>query len=227
MLSDHGLHTIVGASGRGVRARPPGGRRVVAIAAIALAVGACDETPNTPVAAGALTELEADGIIYGMDDYLEADGIRSGRILADSAYVYNDSSVVQLFSMEMTLYHEDGSDRAHVTALRGTLHERSGMMVARGDVVVDIANSPERLETSELHYDPSAERIWSDSTTTRILPDGRTTTGTCFRSTLELENIEICNIRGAADVSQPGRPRGGGGEGPGGRPDGGGGGPGG
>ncbi|MGD2070028.1 MAG: LPS export ABC transporter periplasmic protein LptC [Gemmatimonadota bacterium] len=223
MLSHNHLHATREARFSGTCARLRGACATVATGAFALGLGACDETPNTPVAAGALTELEADGIIYEMDDYLEADGIRSGRILADSAYVYNDSSVVQLFTMEMTLYHEDGSDRAHVTARRGTLHERSGEMVARGDVVVDIANSPERLETSELHYDPSGERIWSDSTTTRVLPDGRTTTGTCFRSTLELENIEICDIRGAADVSQPGRQGGGGRESPGG----GGGGPGG
>ena len=180
-----------------------GALRTAWCALLLVAVGACGDAPSTPVADGALAEVDADGIIYEMDDYMEAEGIRSGRIRADSAYVYNDSSVVQLYGMEMTLYHEDGRDRAEVTAERGTLHQRTEKMVARGDVVVQMAGTPERLETPELHYDPSSNRIWSDSATTRILPDGRTSTGTCFRSTLELTDVTICNPRGAVGAPPP------------------------
>ena len=191
---------------------------VVALASLA----ACADEPSTPVAAGGLAELEADAVIYEMDNYVEADGVRSARILADSAYAFNDSSVVKLWSVDMNVYHEDGRDRAHVTAERGTLDNRTEKFVARGNVVVQMADSPERIETPELHYDPQGGKVWSDSTTVRVLPDGRTTRGSCFESTLTLENVEVCDIRGAAPVPRStrdtigGRPGGAGAGGPGG-----------
>jgi LPS export ABC transporter protein LptC len=171
--------------------------RVLVMGGLIVVVVGCEEAPNTTVADDALTELEADAVIYEMDDYLEKDGIRSGRVQADSAYLFNDSSVVKLWTLDMTLYHEDGSERARVTSERGTMNDRTEKMVARGNVVVQMANSPERIESPELHYDPTRNRIWSDSATVRILPDGRTTRGTCFESDLELRNVRVCNPRGA------------------------------
>lgn len=173
------------------------GSRGLAAGVTVLFVAACGEPPHTPVADEALTEIEADGVIYGMDDYLEDEGVRSGRIRADSAYVYNDSSVVHLWDLDMTVYHQDGSERARVTAERGTLNERTDRMVARGNVVVQMAGTPERIESVELHYDPSGNRIWSDSATVRVMPDGGVTRGTCFQSDLELRNVNVCNPRGA------------------------------
>lgn len=207
MLSDNHMERLAqrGAEGGSVLGRAPW----PALAAlVALAAGACGDAPNTPVAAGDLAEIDADAVIYGMDDHLETDGIRSGRIQADSAYAFNDSSIVHLFGMNMKLFYEDGRDRAEVTALRGAMNQRTEEMVARGDVVVQMANSPERIETPELHYDPAGNRIWSDSATVRVLPDGRTSRGTCFRATLELEDVNICNPRGAVGVpsGQQGRP---------------------
>lgn len=198
MLRDMGINVF-----RSCRPRRLGALAAVAAAAVLVA---CDETPNTTIAAEALTELEADGVIYGMDDYMETEGIRSGRIKADSAHVFNDSSVIHLWNLDMVLYHEDGRERATITAERGTLHQRSNKMVARGDVVAQMAASPERIESPELHYDPSRDQIWSDSTTVRVLPTGQTTRGSCFRSDLELRNWTICDVRGAA-----GAPGGGGG----------------
>ena len=74
----------------------------LSVAGVVVAAGCGDEL-NTPVVADALTELEADGVFYEMDVFMERQGIRSGRIFADSAYTFYDSSVVHLWRMEMIL----------------------------------------------------------------------------------------------------------------------------
>lgn len=163
--------------------------------------GACEEPTATPVAEDALREMQADAVMYGMQDYLTTEGVRSGLIEADTAYVYNDSSVVKMWGLDMTLFEEDGSQRARVTAERGTLHRRSEQMLAQGDVVLVVDQGRRRVESPELHYDPTNERIWSDSNSVYI-ENGRTTGGTCFRSDLDFQNLTVCNIRGNADFGR-------------------------
>lgn len=171
----------------------------------------CQAPTDTPLADEELMNLDADGVMYGMEDYITSNGIRSAVIRADTTYQFNDSSVVHMWGVDMTLYHDDGRERAHVTALRGRLHDRTQEMTAMGDVVLTIldAEGDQRVLSPELTYNPNREEIFSDSASVWIR-GGRSTSGTCFRSDLSFENITVCDIRGSADVG-PGQGRGGGG----------------
>lgn len=172
-------------------------------------VGGCEGPTETRLADENLVSIEADQVIYGMEDYLTTDGIRNGVIRADTAYVFNDSSEIRMWDVEMTLFHDDGRERARVTSERGTLHRDTEEMVAYGNVVLVMNEGAQRVESPELHYDPDRNRIWSD-TTSSFIRDGRVTRGSCFRSDLEFTNYTICNIRGAAEIGREG----GGGGGP-------------
>ena len=170
----------------------------------------CQEPTEAPLVDESLVNLQADAVLYEMEDHLTTDGVRSGLIQADTAHVFNDSSKVHMWGVEMTLFYADGSERARVTSLRGVLDQRTQSMIARGNVVLTLEEGRRQVESPELHYDPDTERIWSDSNSV-YTNEGRVTRGTCFRSNLEFTNLRVCNIRGAAEIN-PGVGRGGGGD---------------
>ncbi len=166
--------------------------------ACAAALTACQQPLNTPVADSTLQEMEADNVIFGMTSYLSSTGVREGRVQADTAYMFADSSVVQLRQMEITFYDEEGREVATVTGLRGRWSPESDEWVARGDVELFVHTDSSQLESQEIHYDPNRDRIWSDSATVQTMPDGTVTRGTSFQSDLDFNNVRIENIRGGA-----------------------------
>ena len=167
---------------------------------LVLVLAACGDGPPTPVAGEDLLEMQADMVSYDMVTYFtNAEGIRTGKIEADSAFFFQDSTVVHMRGVDMTVYAETGEVRATVTAHRGRYEERYQKMHALGDVVLVMPADSRRLESEELHYDPLTERIWSDSASTYRY-QGQVTMGTCFRSDMSFQNYEVCNIRGSADI---------------------------
>jgi LPS export ABC transporter protein LptC len=168
----------------------------VVLLATVLGAG-CDESEQTPVAAPELQAIGADNVYYGMTSFLTSEGVREGRVRADTAYAFADSSQVLMKGMELVLYEDDGRARATVTADEGELDEDTERMVARGNVVLVVHQDGRKIETAELHYDPNRDRIWSDSATVQTLPGGQVTRGTAFESDLEFRNIRIANPRGS------------------------------
>lgn len=171
---------------------------VAALLALVAGTGGCEPAVDAPRADEGLVSITADAVLFDMEDYLTEDGVRSGVIRADTAYVYNDSSQIRMWGVEMTLFHDDGRERAHVTSERGILHQATERMEARGNVVLVMDGGVQRVESPELYYDPRANRIWSDSNSVLTRENGRVTRGTCFRSDLEFRDFTVCDIRGAA-----------------------------
>ncbi len=181
-------------------------RRLAAAVAAGALLGtlACGEPATTAVADESLQDLTADLVLYDMSTYVTSKGVRQAQIQADSAYSYQDSAVVHLMGVDMTIYGERGETRATVTARKGRIDQKSQMLTAQGDVVLRIPDQDRIIQGPELNYDPNGDRIWSDSTTT-MREGSRTTTGTCFRSDLQFKNFTVCNIRGAAGaIATPG-----------------------
>lgn len=170
---------------------------VVACALVAVAA-ACDDPTNTDIAATELTEIDADNVIYGMTSFMTASGVREGRVKADTAFLFSDSAKVFLRGMELIFYQENGQPRATVTAIRGTMDTNTDAMFAQGDVVLVVHADGRIIKTSELHYDPQRDRIWSDSATTQIMADGTVTSGSSFESDMDFRNIFIRDIRGGS-----------------------------
>jgi len=181
-------------------------------AAVLVAVAACESPPDTPVAAENLMAVGADALVFGMENYLTTDGVRTGVVRADSAYQFNDSSVNHLFGVDMTLFNDQGEPRAHLTSETGVLQQRSEQMVARGNVVLTVQEQGVIVETSELHYDPQGERIWSDSVST-LRRRGQTQRGTCCQSDLQYPNVSVCQPVGDI-IGREGMGGGSGGAGP-------------
>ena len=172
-------------------------RRLLFTAALGL-VAACDPALNTPVATAELLEMEADNVIFGMVSFLTSQGVREGRIEADTAYMFADSATAHLRQMSIVFYDVDGRERATVAGTSGVWNWDTDQMVARGDVVLTVHGDESRIESAEIHYDPVRDRIWSDSATVQTLEDGAVTSGSSFESDMSFENILIRDPRGGA-----------------------------
>ena len=164
---------------------------------VSFGVAACDGPTETAVASGELQGVEADIVVFGMTSFLSAAGVREGRVVADTAYIFNDSTVQKLRGMEVVFYGEDGRERATVRSRSGELDPSTDRMVARGNVVLIVHEDRRRIETAELHYDPARDRLWSDSATVQTLADGSVSRGSSFQSDLSFQNVRIENPRGA------------------------------
>jgi LPS export ABC transporter protein LptC len=169
-----------------------------AVLVVALVASACGSDLDTPVATEELQSMEADFVAYGMVTYVTANGLREGRIEADTAYIYENESTAVLRQMKLIFYDEVGNERATVTGLEGDWNQETNRMVARGDVVLFIHTDSSTIESPEIFYEPEIDRIWSDSATVRTMQDGSVQSGTAFESDMSFENLRIENMRGGA-----------------------------
>lgn len=173
------------------------GRRLVFPVLLVSALGACQEAEVPVVVDEFMEGLEAP-VVFGMVSYITTNGVREGRVQADTAFTSPESSRVDLRDMTVTFFDEQGRDRATVRGRTGEWNQDTDQMVARGDVELFVHTDSSTLRSQEIHYDPNIDRIWSDSATTRILKNGTETRGSAFESDIEFTNVRILNVRGDA-----------------------------
>jgi LPS export ABC transporter protein LptC len=176
--------------GRGFFRRRRSGRSILVLLAVVGVLSACTEEFATPVGSPALLDTGADAVFIGLEHFITLDGVREGKLFADTALLYNDSSLYVLTNPILVLFTETGVQRARVTAQRGRMKTTSQEMVAQGNVILDITEGNKRVESAELHYDPNGDRIWSDSLTT-MYEAGTTIRGIGFRSDLEFRQVRV------------------------------------
>jgi len=174
-------------------------RRGIALTvSLVIAVAGCERDLSTPVADEDLQTMEADYVAYGMTSFITANGVREGRVEADTAFVFEETSSANLHQMRIVFYDEMGREQATVRGIAGEWNRETDRMVARGDVVLLVHADSSTLESPEIFYDPALDRVWSDSATVRTLKDGTVTSGTAFESDMSFENIRIENMRGGS-----------------------------
>jgi LPS export ABC transporter protein LptC len=154
-------------------------------------LGACGGS-TTPSDVADASQLPADQVVFGVDHNMTLEGIRTGVLLSDTAYLYESGSRMDLMGVELRFFADNGLETGVLTSETGEYDTRSGAFVARGNVVL-ITQGPQgerRLETEELHYDVEADRLWSDVAFV-LHEDGGTTTGKSFRSDSEFRNWTV------------------------------------
>ena len=162
-----------------------------------LAVAACQTQEDTVVATEFMQGIDAP-VVFGMVSYITVNGIREGRVEADTAFTYADSAKVDLRGMTVTFYDDAGRDRATVRGRTGEWNQETDRMVARGDVELFVHVDSSTIQSAEIYYDPQSDRIWSDSATVRTLANGTVTRGSAFESDIEFTDVRIRNVRGDA-----------------------------
>ena len=163
---------------------------LLAAAGTILGGAACTDENSTPVASPPLLETGADMVMHGLEHTITLEGVKEGELFADSAFFYRDSSVYYLVDPSLVLFTETGVQRARVTSERGRFNPRTREMLAQGGVVLMITDGNKRVESEELNYNPTGDRIWSDSATTMIEP-GRVSEGLGFESDLNFRRTVV------------------------------------
>lgn len=175
----------------------------VLAACVLAGVAACADETQAPVVDEAYADIDYI-IMEEMENVLTVEGVRSGLVISDSSYVYDDSASAQLFGVRMTLYTQQGIERSRLTADRGWLNERTDELTAIGNVILEIPADGRRIETAELHYDPVRDEISSDSSTIQVLNGSRTRATCGFDSDLEFRNFRLCGPIGDIPNRGPG-----------------------
>ena len=164
------------------------GMRVLTGLLACLALAACETEVDPPVAADDIA-MGADQVMYGVEHYVTGNGIVRGKLESDTAFMYEDSALVRVRPVNLTLYDDEGAIAGEVTARTGVLNTRTQVMVATGNVVVE-ENGGDRIETEELHFDPNRDRVWSVVATT-IHRQGTVLRGTGFTSNTQLTDTRL------------------------------------
>jgi LPS export ABC transporter protein LptC len=156
----------------------------------------CQAETTTPAAS--IAELPADQIVYGLRHTMTQEGIRKAFLRGDSAYVRDEGRRFDLNGVNLEFFDEAGRRGGDLTSLTGEYVTTSGVFIARGSVVL-ITQGPRgtrRLETEELHYDPTADRIWSPVPFV-MREAGETSRGQSFNSDSEFRNFTIQGAQGS------------------------------
>jgi LPS export ABC transporter protein LptC len=162
--------------------------------ALALALAGCDRQAAAPVADAGFKTLNADQVIVGFEQYVSEGGLNKAIMKGDTAYVYEDSSLAKVRKVDLVLYDEAGKVSARLTSKAGRLNTFTQGMVSTGNVVLITEKDGRRIETEELHYDPTTHRIWSDVHTTQR-HQGGVLSGTGFEADDKFYNVRITGAR--------------------------------
>jgi LPS export ABC transporter protein LptC len=140
---------------------------------------------------------DADAVMMGgQHTFTNPDGIRSSVLRFDTLYSWNDSVDSEIRGVDLTVFNLDGSERARVTALGGTVDPLFQGFTAHGNVVVIIPSEGRRVETEELQFDPEGEQIRSETCFVMTAPGAAPVRGSSFVSDLEFRNFHVENTGG-------------------------------
>jgi len=158
-----------------------------------LLLAACEPQAETPVVSEDIAN-GADQVMFGVEHFVTGNGVVRGKLVSDTAFMYEDSALVRVRPVNLTLFDDDGNVAGEVMARTGVLNTRTQTMVASGSVVVEETGG-DRIETEELHFDPNRDRVWSVVATT-IHRDGSVLRGTGFTSNTQLTDTRLDAPRG-------------------------------
>jgi LPS export ABC transporter protein LptC len=162
---------------------------------LAASSAACGGSPQEPASNGDFFELPADQVMTDVTFLPTNGGIATALLRSDSVYMAKDSARYDLVGVDLQIFDETGQLSATLTSTTGEYSTNDQAMVARGNVVLITVEEQRRIETEELHYDPSSRRIWSDLSTVMHTRDGPIR-GTAFTADDGFVNVNITGYRG-------------------------------
>lgn len=160
---------------------------------LSMGISACGEDRASTGDAPSVFVNGADQVMFGVEHYMTLDGIRRGKLVADTAYTFEDASVVDFRHLRVEFFDEAGMDNGTLTSKTGKYDPESGDMTVYGDVVLDglmKGNSPARLETDSLVFEAASNELRTDASWTLTHGDGTVERGVGLVTDPALENIE-------------------------------------
>ena len=177
----------------------------VALLATAAVLAACTDGQPPPVATTASGADSADQVLFGVRSALTGGVVRRGELFSDTVFMFDQSTRMELVGVRANFFTDAGALDGTLTSREGTYNTRTGIMEARGNVVVQTQDG-RRLESPELRFLVNQNEIRSDSSFVLTRPGDRLT-GVGFVSDPNLQNVQVFRATGATggSVTIPGR----------------------
>lgn len=141
-------------------------RPAMLIALVALAAaGACETSQPPPVAAGASVADSADQVFVSASFVLTTSGVQRGVLTADTAFVLDDQTRIDLRKAHVNFTTELGAPEGTMDAQRGIYSTRTQILEGWGDVLVKLVDG-RMLKSPHVIYNQVTHQISSDTTYT-------------------------------------------------------------
>jgi LPS export ABC transporter protein LptC len=169
-------------------------------------LAACSSGKTPPLAVRNALADSADQVLYHTKSVLTDNGVMKAEVHADTAYLFDDNTRVEMRVVETIFFTETGARNAVLNSREGTYNTRTNNMEARGNVVV-VSVDGRTLKTQELRYSQSRNEITSDSAF--VLTDStQQMSGIAFVSDPNMNNVRCLKAcaGSAGMVTLPGSP---------------------
>lgn len=168
-------------------------QKILWMAAIA-ALAAC----KAPPPAGPVSQdADATQRTYGMNLKLTENGVLKADVYGDTAFTRPNTDVTEIRGVKLTFYDQQGKKPGNLTSKTGEYDARTGIMIARGNVILITHNEKgekRTIRSEELHYDQRGDRVWSDRET-MVEETGQTLVSEGFTSDTRFTNIRGKNAK--------------------------------
>ena len=168
---------------------------ILAASTITIMLGGCNGDPAKAATAGKATMADsADQVIFGARTLITDGGLKRAEIRSDSAFFFDENTRVEMSGfVHGTFFNSQGAMDAILTSRRGMYNTRSGMLEARGNVVIKSLDG-RTLTTPFVRFDQRLNKISSDSAFVMTEP-GREVRGTGFVSDPDMNNIVVLHLK--------------------------------
>ena len=163
-----------------------------ALLLLAILCAACQDRGVAPTRVAAADS--ADQVYDSMTFDITRDGVKTSRVQAESAWVYQARQVADLKNMTVTMYDSTGAAISTTTADKGVYGMREQNLDARGHVVAHGVEG-RVLHTEHLIYDRARNLITSDSAFTSTSPKANLS-GVSFEADPGFKHVDILRPKG-------------------------------
>ncbi len=170
---------------------------------VAASLAACEDDAVRPTVTVTAADT-ADQVLFSMEHLITNNGVRRTKVLADTAYLYEQTQLARLKTVTVSFYDAVGNESSTIKADSGTYQMRDGSMQSWGHV---LATTPDgrRLRSEELKYDSRQHKISSDRPFTYDRGDQHLE-GNGFTSDPDFRNVVARQPRGGQAGGTTGRP---------------------
>lgn len=169
-------------------------RRVAPVALVIAAalVAACDRGPKGPPIGSTTRSVadSADQVVFGQRTMITDKGVLRAEILADTSFVFDENSRVDMRVVHGTFFSSVGVKDALLTSARAKYNVRDEGFEANGNVVVTSLDG-RRLTTEHLMFDQRSNKLSSEVAFVMTEPGGREMRGIGFDSDPDMNNVRV------------------------------------
>ena len=164
---------------------------LVCLMTVALSA-ACDRGPKGPPIGSTTRSIadSADQVVFGQRTMITDRGVLRAEILADTSFVFDENSRVDMRVVHGTFFSSVGVKDALLTSARAKYNVRDEGFEANGNVVVTSLDG-RRLTTEHLVFDQRANKLSSEVAFVMTEPGGREMRGIGFDSDPDMNNVRV------------------------------------